>query len=425
MDYSALAQLLNQDAQKQAQQNPWLTAANNFSQVNSFDPYGSSSKNMGQTVLKGLLTGLTGAYGNRQVEQDTNARNESLRGFMSAAPDVQETMLQTDQYLKPYSGVLGAIQADEQQQLASQLAKEDRTALGDISKAMITEQVKNMPKEQLSGIKLERLPDGSYKLKVDGETPIAKSMKDSDNSIPGKTKRLFKEFRSEGFPDTQAATAAGQVLEADRKKMGKTFAAIEAGREKGAQLDSMAQTAEQGLSTAGKTGGLSSDWGASILGFLGVPGQAEKAAGTTLLNSVKPTALSASKVPGMGAMSDFESKAFFAAAPGSDKLPEQNMALISKIKQAAQLENEHADFLETYINEQGTDRGAQSAWTQYKKSNPLIVQDPRTKEWVVNPNRRPWADMFGGGAMEQASQGGASGGEIVTLPNGQKVRVVD
>lgn len=397
MDYSALAQLLNQDAQKQAQQNPWLTAANNFSQVNSFDPYGSNSKNMGQTVLKGLLTGLTGAYGNRQVEQDLASRNESLRGFMSAAPEARQGMLQTDQYLKPFAGALAAADYGEQQSLAEQ----DRSNTEAMKRELTKAKIGGMTPEQLAGATIEKGPDGSLIIKP-GEQAIAKPV--NDKSLLGRTKSTFQELIKTGYKPAEAGTAASQLLAADRNKAGATYNAIEAGREKAAQLESMAQTAEQGLSMAGRTGSLSSDWGASILGALGSKDQAQKAEGTTLLNSVKPSALAANKVPGMGAMSDFESKAFFAAAPGSDKLPEQNMALITKMKQAAQLENEHADFLETYMNENGTDRGGQAAWNQYKKANPLIVKDPSSGEYVVNPNRRPWADMFGGGVTQQSQQ---------------------
>lgn len=119
MDYSALAQLLNQDAQKQAQQNPWMISANNISQADT-------GNNFGATALKGLLSGISASLGERSVERDTNARNESLRGFMSAAPDVQETMLKSDKSLAPFATQLSLMQAEQQQ--ANQQAMADRQA---------------------------------------------------------------------------------------------------------------------------------------------------------------------------------------------------------------------------------------------------------------------------------------------------------
>lgn len=405
MDYSALAQALNMDAQKQALQNPWMMGQQSINSVPTWNNQSSAGTNIGAMGLQGFLSGITGQVGKREVDQDIASRNESLRGFMSAAPEARQSLLQSDQYLKPFAGQLAAADYAEQQSLADQ----DRTNTEAMKRELTKAKIGGMTPEQLAGATLEKGPDGSFIIKP-GAQEIAAPV--SDNSLIGRTEATFKRLRKTGYEPANAAVTADRVLEQDRKKMGATFKAIEASREKAAQLESMAQTAEQGLSMAGRTGSLSSDWGASILGALGSKDQAQKAEGTTLLNSVKPSALAANKVPGMGAMSDFESKAFFAAAPGSDKLPEQNMTLITKMKQAAQLESEHADFLETYINEQGSDRGAQAAWTQYKKSNPLIVKDPSSGEYVVNPNRRPWAEMFGGGAMQQSPQSNYSPEQI-------------
>lgn len=116
MDYSALAQLLNQDAQKQAQQNPWMISANNISQADT-------GNNFGATALKGLLSGISASLGERSVERDTNARNESLRGFMSAAPEARQSLLQSDQYLKPHAATVAALELQAQQDRAKEIQK--------------------------------------------------------------------------------------------------------------------------------------------------------------------------------------------------------------------------------------------------------------------------------------------------------------
>lgn len=389
MDYVALAQALNLDAQKEAARNPWNMGQQMIQSVPTWNPNSSAGSNIGSMALQGFLSGITGQLGKREADRGIADRNEALRGFMAAPPEQQGSMLQDNEYLKPYSSVIQAMQADEDRQLKAKAAEQTQKDESDIQKFALQEYLKGTPgaAAQMLGIKVP---------KKEIATPL-------NGSVQDRTMQLFKQLRDQGYPEQQAATTANALLEVDRKKMGSTLKAVEAAREKAAQLESMASTAEQAIAGAGRTGPLSSDWGASVLGFLGVGDQSEKAAATTLLNSVKPSALAANKVPGMGAMSDFESKAFFAAAPGSDKLPEQNMVLVNKMKQAAQLENEHADFLETYIAERGTDRGAQQAWNQYKKSNPLIVRDPSSGEYVVNPNRRPWAEMFGGGAAQEQS----------------------
>jgi hypothetical protein len=126
MDYAALAQALNLDAQKEAAQNPWSVGSQTIQSIPVWNQNASSGRNIGAMALQGFLGGITGQLGKRDADSSLAARNEALRGFMTAPAEQQGAMLQENQYLKPYSAVIQGIQAEEEKAAKAKAA--DRQA---------------------------------------------------------------------------------------------------------------------------------------------------------------------------------------------------------------------------------------------------------------------------------------------------------
>jgi hypothetical protein len=79
MDYAALAQALNLDAQKEAAQNPWSVGSQTIQSIPVWNQNASSGRNIGAMALQGFLGGITGQLGKRDADSSLAARNEALR----------------------------------------------------------------------------------------------------------------------------------------------------------------------------------------------------------------------------------------------------------------------------------------------------------------------------------------------------------
>lgn len=398
MAYEELLQALVGRKNQLESEDPFYSIGRGVAATSPVVQGASFGDNLGAIGLQGLLAGLGTGIGRSRVDSQVQKESNALRGFYQA-PQEQRNQLASSPELAPYAQFLAYDQASQQ--------RDQENEARDLSKAVALAKAKatfeNPRLSELAGdVSIEPTANGRYEVKRTGQKmPIAQESASGaqPGSLTNKHLQIFNQLVESGVPSVQASAAADKQMDIERKKMTRTYKAIEASREKAAALESMARTASEGLSGAGRTGPGSSDMLASLAGLVSSD-QANKAASTTLLNSIKPDALRAQKVPGMGAMSDFESKQFFAAAPGSDKTPEQNSALIRKIQQAAQIEQQYADFVESYVEDKGTDVGAQQAWDKYKRE--------------VMP------EIFSG-TQSQAT----SGGDVITAPDGKKFRFID
>jgi len=120
----------------------------------------------------------------------------------------------------------------------------------------------------------------------------------------------------------------------------------------------------------------------------------KRIAGRSILDTLKPDALRADFVRGIGALSDKESQAFFSKSTSSDNTEAANRELTAKMEQASQMQAEYANARSLYMmNRQGDSRGFDEIWNAYKQKFPLIIQDKGTGEWVANMGRPKLADL--------------------------------
>lgn len=233
-------------------------------------------------------------------------------------------------------------------------------------------------------------------------------------AMPGQaTSEKFKSYYQDFLkimPPIQAASAAKEQVQGEIKANSKSFDEAKTAREAAQKLMSMAQTAEAGMSRAGQTGSeLASMYEKTVATLAPIlPGSQaeaiEQSTGDALLSSIKPEAFTAARPPGIGAMSDPEMRVYLGTAPGIDKTPEQNAALVTKIKKVANLYADYADFMDAYREaNSGSTIGADKKWMEYRRNVPLF-----TKEGDIDEARPSWQEYFtqvGSGVEPQANTG--------------------
>jgi hypothetical protein len=96
---------------------------------------------------------------------------------------------------------------------------------------------------------------------------------------------------------------------------------------------------------------------------------------------------------GSGATSDFDAKMFQRATVGVDKPGGANKNIVTAIKAKAQLLSDKQDFLNAYLEQNGTLTGADSHWKKYVEANP-IFDKTKEKSLGLNAKRESWSDYF-------------------------------
>lgn len=254
--------------------------------------------------------------------------------------------------------------------------------------------------------------------------PIAATPEESTTvSKPGgvksyeqKLEERAQRFMDGGAPPGTAYDAAAQSLTPDRNELTAAQKRVDSIREKASALELVADTAEAGVKGAGKTGGFGGGVrdAASSMWALFSSDEADQRASQALLDSVSPDIIKASRDAGTGAMSDPEMKQYLGAGPNSAKTPEANKLLIEKTRNVAKISREYGDLLDAYRNEKGTLQGADALWQEYKKANPLFIE--QKGELVYNSNRPSWREYFSGAqeaaAPNAAGASGSWGGDV-------------
>ena len=254
----------------------------------------------------------------------------------------------------------------------------------------------------------ELMPDNmKSSLGIQLEQERRAPLKDAPNgpeSVQDKFSRLYNNFVAQGQPPGAATDAALKMVEADRKLLASDVTALEQSREKLRSLDNLIATAEVGVRGAGETGGAFGgirDLASSVYAALPdvVPGAAEEAqqrASQRTLESIAPDVIAAARVAGAGAMSDREMASYLASGPSVANTPEQNTAILEKLRNLGNAARDYNDFREWYREEFGSLSGSSRVWDAYKAANPLVVDG----EW--NSARQPWTEF-----VATAMQGGA------------------
>lgn len=96
-----------------------------------------------------------------------------------------------------------------------------------------------------------------------------------------------------------------------------------------------------------------------------------------------------------GAASDRDVRMFRGAAPGPDKLPEVNRALIQAHRMQVQNATDRLAFRQEYLAQNKTLNGADEQWNNYLNANRIFSnEDPDAPK--LNPKRRTWREYFSG-----------------------------
>lgn len=112
--------------------------------------------------------------------------------------------------------------------------------------------------------------------------------------------------------------------------------------------------------------------------------------------------------PGSGSSSDLDVKMFKSAVFSRTKDPRANENLAKAFIAQRQRVLERIEFFRRYASVYNSLRGADEAWKQYLKDNPIFSTDQKNGMYNLNKNRKTSADYF----REKNQAGFAEGGEV-------------
>lgn len=113
-----------------------------------------------------------------------------------------------------------------------------------------------------------------------------------------------------------------------------------------------------------------------------------------------------------GAISDREQEMLAQAAPELGKTPEGNARLMDALEVSANRTIQASEFRRAYLEQNGSARGADSAWANYINSRPALSQDPKTgqiagvnKAAASNDSWEPFLNKGFSGALSTTQAG--------------------
>lgn len=114
------------------------------------------------------------------------------------------------------------------------------------------------------------------------------------------------------------------------------------------------------------------------------------------MDAVQSRAARQNRAPGEGAISDFDAQQFLAMTYGKDKPTATNRALIQAQRIANDYVIQKRTFNDWYFQTYGNRLGADEAWYNYARANPIF--DPNSQasgEPRLNAGRQNWRQYFG------------------------------
>ena len=349
------------------------------------NPYMSTKQALGVGLGTALLGGISSFLGARQAANE-NVKNRALlvKALGATSPDELRDIIAQDTSGKVTPVAYELYSKNLEKQAEEEKAKqklEQEFAIEALKKGISTPLSKKIlgvdigPGAQLSEslTPTEAPKFGEYK-------PYSK-----------RRNEIIKEGIGLGLTPNKASEEADKRLAQETSANKAILSKIEKSREEGSKLQALTATAEEGRAGAGETGGILAgprelaSLAYQILPTAGGREEAQQRAATKLLDSIRPEIVKANRSP--GAVSDFENKMIIGAGPSSANTPTENRVLIDRMKHAASLENEYADFLEQFMQDKGDAVGADKLWNEYK--NDVVF-----KGGQYNPDRTSWEDYF-------------------------------
>lgn len=436
----ALALASQQDAQNSiAQENPYLQLQGIPDAIGkiAMQSAASGKSGLGQSALvsgiSGLLSGGLGvAGGNYQrsaTEDYTRALADSLAGRTPSIGGLSNSLFAD---AKKQASLFAAQRAINQMDMNDKYEQE--------KKLSILSQITKYPEQADEIIAAASKLDGNAApsrsiAPMEAATPSVEvgaqpASEDRRQTIQDRTNEYIKSARKMGMTPNQALEYANKFTKPDELQVKTALKKIEASRQRASTLSELANTALAGVAGAGETGGIMSpvrNLGANIAAVFGSKDQNDKLTAQATLNSIRPDLVKMNRSP--GAVTEGENKIAIGAGPNSDQTPEANKMLAKKMLAIADVENDYANFIESYVNKYGDVKGADKLWAEYKKENPIFVRDDQTGEYYVNEQRTPITEYdFSGSKSRQTQEATAlsnyrssasSGVDPVLMPEGK------
>lgn len=415
----AIALASQQSAQNRiAESNPYLQLQNIPDTIGNIamKAAGSGTAGIGESALvsgiSGLLSGGLGLAGQNYQQSATqdysNALADALAGRTPSAGGLSNSLFAD---ARNQASLFNAQRQLKQLDLNDSYEREKKLSIlnritqnPDMADEILAAAAKidggSAPSAQVAPMAAET---PSVDIATDAPDPLGRE------TLKERTDKLILEGRRKlNMTPNQAFEYANKFTRPDELQVKTALKKIEESRKRASLLGELANTAKAGIAGAGETGGFIvgpiRDLASKALAAAGSKEQTAKQSAQKNLNSIAPQLVGMSRSP--GAVSDFENKIAIEAGPNAGNTPEANMLLADKMQAIAEVENDYANFIESYVNKYADVRDADKYWAQYKKDNPIFVQDPTTGEYYVNKNRTPISeyDFTGTSKKEQAQE---------------------
>ncbi len=387
--------------QEAAAENPYAPYSAITDQVSTAlaDPKVSQQYGLKDTMIASLLSGLVGGglqqlgtnYTNEQSNLYQNALINSMNGNNTMPEGINENLFK---------------KAQQQTNLfAVQQKLQDQAAEAELTRQLKLEAGKSLAKSPKgASLLLNNLfkKPGSVDSTEAETQPIAKP----NTSMVEPTKKLktLAELRQEAADEADRleitpgdrADYIGKVMTPTTKETERFQKELEDKATKQRDMELTLQGAEQAINEAGSTGSWKGTIGGmidrNILEPLGNEGAKKRNAADAVLSQLQQAGIKANKTPGLGSISDFESKKIFEASPGTGNTPEQNRAILSKIALKNELDKDYLGFMNNWMDTFGSKKGAEQGWNSYKDAAKVVVQDV-DGTYTINPNRPDWREL--------------------------------
>lgn len=355
------------------------------------NPYGSTGQALGISLGSVLLQSLLGYQAQKSAMEDTLATNKLANAMLQLqTPEERTSFIETQATdpriatrLSSLATALTGQQLARQQLIDQELAKQEALGqfeLGPIGSKLYQREINKAL--QLANAR-RGVTSGAATPAVSLPGTVGKPLEVStDESLSSRRDALIQYATSKlGMTPNRALDYAEKNLAFDTKSVKTASDKIEKSRERAALFSEITARANEGVAGAGMTGGA---FGAPrqaasrLAAALGVSEQQLKQDAQKVLDSVKPDIVKIGRSP--GAITEKENAMLIGAGPSSNNTPSENKRLIANMEFIKDMEGEYADYVEAYVQKNGTAIGADRLWAKYKEEEAL-------KENKPNPNR--------------------------------------
>lgn len=442
MDLTQLLQVLQQSDQAAAASSPYKPLEDASSSIQQAVMQSSVGAKPGEAAIAGLLSGLLGGgasylSNNYKAEQNAMAQ-DALMGAISGKT-LQKPEGMNASVFAPINRVGSLFSKQRELDIADRGAEaklvNQKIVLDALAKATTPQQTQRiLQSAQLMGALPDNVSNFLASNPIQESQPIAEkpaSLTDlgPDLGIPGMQemeKQLFQENINTGMPPTQAGASARTAVN-DMRARAKGLYGDKLAKEADqiSKLEEIIRLGEEGMAKAGTTGSkLASlyEKGVSFAAPWATPEADRQVAGDEALNQTKQLGAMANRIVGSGPLSDFETKALFGTAMGSDKLKPENEVILRKYQIGLEAAKDHNSFMNYFMDRTGGNpQMAQQYWDLYKAENPVVIKDPNTGDAIINEARTPWQQFDFQGAYKDFMTGNKRTVAPSDMPAGNSV----